>query len=387
MITVLIILIFSGVIVKLLINTHRSQLRHKPTVFGYLFAYHTFFFIAYYLYALSTTSDSFEYYSKTLNHFRGANWFDYYGNGTVFVEFIAYPFIHGFGLSYEAIMLLFSLFGYIGFFYFYLFLTESTQYRHKLWGIDFLLLLLFLPNMHFWTVSFGKGSIMFMGLGLFFYGLKKVSKRWLILFLGALILYHVRAHVFLIAMLAISIAVFTTSKGLSFPQKVFLLIIAIATISPALSTFLEYAKLDDLSGDSTSAFLEHRGSDLSKATSGVNINNYNQVQKIFAFLFRPLFFDAPGALGIFVSFENLFYLLIAFKVISFSFLKFIWQTHWLTKVAFLFFIGASVALAQISGNLGLAIRQKSQVMYLFFFVLLAYADYVYRTKGKVIIGE
>jgi hypothetical protein len=37
--------------------------------------------------------------------------------------------------------------------------------------------------------------------------------------------------------------------------------------------------------------------------------------------------------------------------------------------------------------MGIAIRQKSQVMYLFFFVLLAYADWAYRTKGEVVIGE
>ncbi len=63
------------------------------------------------------------------------------------------------------------------------------------------------------------------------------------------------------------------------------------------------------------------------------------------------------------------------------------QSSWAVKISLVTFFGISFALAQISGNMGIAIRQKSQVMYLFLFIVLAYADYAYRTKGKVIIGE
>jgi len=37
--------------------------------------------------------------------------------------------------------------------------------------------------------------------------------------------------------------------------------------------------------------------------------------------------------------------------------------------------------------MGIAIRQKSQVMFLFYFILLAYADWRYQQEGKAIIGE
>ena len=46
----------------------------------------------------------------------------------------------------------------------------------------------------------------------------------------------------------------------------------------------------------------------------------------------------------------------------------------MVKTALFSFLTVAIALAQISGNLGLAIRQKSQVMILFLFVIVAFMD-------------
>jgi hypothetical protein len=46
----------------------------------------------------------------------------------------------------------------------------------------------------------------------------------------------------------------------------------------------------------------------------------------------------------------------------------------LVKTAFFSFLTTAIALSQISGNLGLAMRQKSQVMILFMFVILKFLD-------------
>ena len=44
------------------------------------------------------------------------------------------------------------------------------------------------------------------------------------------------------------------------------------------------------------------------------------------------------------------------------------------KASVLTFLGVSAALAQIAGNLGIAMRQKSQVMILIMFVILKFMD-------------
>ena len=112
----------------------------------------------------------------------------------------------------------------------------------------------------------------------------------------------------------------------------------------------------------------------SRADSGVDISNFNLFQKIFVFLYFPIFFNANGILGFFVSFENLFYLLISFQLIRSGFIKFFFNTDFVTKTSFIAFVGSAVALAQISGNFGIAIRMKSMIMLLFLFVVLRFMD-------------
>jgi hypothetical protein len=91
-------------------------------------------------------------------------------------------------------------------------------------------------------------------------------------------------------------------------------------------------------------------------------------------LYRPLFIDAPGALGLIVSFENVFYLLITLKIFNLRGFHFLINSNFLVKTAFFSFLTVTVALAQIAGSLGLAMRQKSQVMILFLFVIISFLD-------------
>lgn len=89
-----------------------------------LYFFHVLFWFIYYLYATYNPSDSNGYYERTS---RFSTWVTSYGTDTKFIEFIASPFINGLNFSYEAIMALFSWFGYIGFIYFYIFFKENVK--------------------------------------------------------------------------------------------------------------------------------------------------------------------------------------------------------------------------------------------------------------------
>ena len=78
--------------------------------------------------------------------------------------------------------------------------------------------------------------------------------------------------------------------------------------------------------------------------------------------------------GMAVSFENVFYLLITLKIFNLKGLRFLITSNFLVKTAFFSFLTVTIALAQIAGNLGLAMRQKSQVMILFLFVIICFLD-------------
>jgi hypothetical protein len=337
-----------------------------------LFFYHTLLALAYYLYALSNPSDSVVYYFKAVNKINGERWLDYFGLSTQFINFIGFFFVNILGFTYESTMVVFSWFGYLGFLFFYIFFKERVLVFPKLLGYDAIVVLFLLPNLHFWSSSFGKGSLIFFGFGLFFYGLNRPGARFWALLLGGWTIFQIRPHIFYVILIAIAVGYIFSTKGVAVGYRVIILTFAAFLLYYIYDDILQLTGLEDESiMDST---ISHRASDLSKATSGIDITSYNAFEKIFAFWFRPLFFDAPGILGFIVSFENLFYLFFFLNLFRPKAILFLWKSDAIVKTCFLTFIGVSFALAQISGNLGLAMRQKSQVMILMLFVILKFLD-------------
>jgi hypothetical protein len=337
--------------------------------------YHALLSLAYYGYVLFNPSDSKFYYKKVIIDYRGPSWSNYYGTSTTFIEFVGYPFIKYMGFSYEASMALFSFFGFLGFVYFYIFFKENINFSHKFMGFDLLSLIFFLPNLHFWSGSFGKGSIIFLGIGLFFYGISNIKSRIPAIIIGGIIVYHVRPHILLVMLVSSAIGFVFSSKGVSVAWRVFFLLCASVVFFFIYQNVLAAVGIDESELFTEGLDLTHRAYELSKATSGVDISNYSLPMQLFTFLYRPLFFDAPGILGLIVSVENVFYLVITLKILgNLNGLKFLFTGNFLTKSAVLSFFTTAIALAQISGNLGIAIRQKSQIMILLMFVILMYLD-------------
>lgn len=339
-----------------------------------LFWYHLFLSLVYYIYAVFNPSDSSNYYRKIIDYYRGPEWSDFYGTSTTFIEWFGYPFIHGLGFTYEAMMALFSFLGFLGFVYFFKFFRERIVFKTTFYGFDLFHLFFLLPNLHFWSGSFGKGSFIFLGIGLLFYGLNNIPKRYLILFIGALITYHIRPHILLV-ILASSLIGFTFStKGLGWGVKLVMIIIAAVALGFIYQDVFRMVGVNEDTFFTEGLNMSHRARELSSATSGIDINSLSLPLQVFTFLFRPLFFDAPGMLGIIVSFENVFLLGITLAFIFKGGILYIIKGDFAVKTAFFSFITVSVALAQISGNLGIAIRQKSQVMILFLFVIIQMYD-------------
>lgn len=340
-----------------------------------LFFYHCLLLLAYYGYASFNSSDSYYYFQKVFYNYRGPTWASFYGTSTKFIEFVGYPFIKFLGFSYEAMMALFSFFGFLGFLFFYIFFRENTRFKHDFFGYDLMKIIFFLPNLHFWSTSFGKGSMIFLGIGLFFYGISDLRNRVLPTIIGGIIIYYVRPHIMLVILVSTAIGFVFSTKGVSAAWR-FLFVVA-----ASVAFFFIYKDVLTLVGIDEEEFLQqglnltHRATELQKASSGVNIASYSLPFQVFTFLYRPLFIDASGILGVMVSFENVFYLLITTKILfSVRGIRFLLIGNFLSKSALLSFITVSIALAQVSGNLGLAMRQKSQVMILFLFVVIQFLD-------------
>jgi len=358
--------------------------RHKffsVPLMNKLYFYHLIFWIIYYTYALFNASDSKNYYRNTQEY--TGDWLDLYGTSTTFIDFIAYPLTNMLNLPYVIVMVIFAWIGYLGFIFTYLFFRENIPIQinlFKKW--DFLTILLFLPNMHFWTSSLGKGSVIFLGIMMFVYALKAPKKRWLTLLLGSLIIYHVRPHVFMFMVVGAGLGFMSGNKRISMAQKVGAFVAMIGLLILIQDKVLAVVNLGGSENvvEDFQDFTTTRSEGLSEdAGSGVDMASYPLPIKLFTFWFRPLFIDAPGLLGLIVSAENLLYLILAFKIVKKDFISFLKKSPPLVKTSFVVFFMTSLAMTFVMSNLGIIMRQKSMVMYFLFFVIYYYmAEKKYR---------
>jgi hypothetical protein len=337
-----------------------------------LFIYHLFFFGVYFAYATFNRSDSILYFNRPL--YRWDSWLDYYGTGTTFIDFISWPFINLLAFNYEMMMVLYAWFGYLGFVYAYMFFRENIPIKITVFNMDFLLMLMFLPNMHFWTASLGKGAPIFLGLMLFAYGIKKTKSRLLILIIGSLLIYHIRPHVFMFVAVGTVLGYMSGKEKISFWKKTLIYVSLIGGLILVQDTILGVAGLDGSEDivEEFEDFSEDRSYELGKSGSGVSMSSYPLPLKLFTFWFRPLFFDAPGILGLITSVENLLYLLLFLKIFKKDFIKFIIKSNIIVKMSFVVFLLSSFAMTFVMSNLGIIMRQKSMVMYFAFFVIYYY---------------
>lgn len=337
---------------------------------NYLYFYHLLFFLVYYAYTLFNPSDSKQYYYVATRI--GNDWPELFESGTNFINFLASPFVQA-GLSYESLMLIFSWFGYVGFVYAYLFMRENIPIDIKLFGkYDLLTILMFLPNMHFWTVSLGKGSVIFMGLMIFTYAVKIPSKRIFLLLLGGFFVYMVRPHVMLFMLVAVMAGLWFGKAKMSSGLKFLMIVASVGFLAAASNSILAVANLENSENVITDfeVFADARSIGLSEsAGSGVAMTNYPLPVKLFTFWFRPLFVDSPGFLGIFSSFENLLYLILFAKICNKRFLRFFKKSVYMVKMSAIAFLLTSFAMTFVMSNLGIIMRQKSMVMYFAFFVI------------------
>ena len=323
-----------------------------------LFFFHFIISIGYLFYTLSSRSDSVSYFLRTSET---SSWFKLYETGTRFVGFFSWPFINVLDLSYYSMMIFFSFLGYLGILLFYIVIKENvTTTKNVFINLAPIELVFLLPNLHFWTSSLGKGSLIFFGIGLFIFGLSRFNKRILPLLLGSYLIFMVRPHILLSIIVAIIMGIFLTNKGIKPFFKWMIFITAIFIFYYLSGSVLQFTDVDSLDITSSSV-LSHRASELSHSDSGIDINNYNLFFKLFTFWFRPLFVDGLGILGFMASIENAFCLFMAFVVVRYVIVKWAdWNGFF--KISIFIFLLGSFILAQVSGNLGIALRQKSQFM-------------------------
>lgn len=359
-IIILLILLLNTYIIKAVSNRFEIASENYLWI---LFAVHFSLSSVYMILSYFSSSDSVAYYNNTL---LSTDWLQQLHTGTRFIHFIAWPFISIFNLSYYSMMILFSYFGYLAIVFFYITTKENVKIDNTWRNYSPIELVFLLPNLHYWSSSLGKGSAILFGLSMFTFGLSRFNRRIAALSIGALLTFFIRPHIFFTIVAGVMIGVFVTRSGIKPYLKWLIFILSMITFIYLSDIVLKFANTDSF--DITSSVsLNHRAEELSKSDTGYNIQEYGIFMKMFTFWFRPLFIDGQGVFGIIASFENLIYFIMFFSLVRYGIIA--WRTWngWF-RICFFIFILGSFILAQVTGNLGIAMRQKAQFMP-FFFIL------------------
>ncbi|HCD87129.1 MAG TPA: hypothetical protein DEQ87_05740 [Algoriphagus sp.] len=339
-----------------------------------MYWYHMFFGLVYWTYAQFNRSDSQYYYYKT--QFLWKNWFDAFSAGTDFIEWLSFPWVRFLGFNYDMTMFLFTWLGYWGFVYFYCFMKENLRFNPKFEGWDAITIFMFLPNMHFWTASLGKGAVIFAGIGFLTYGLSWPGKRIPHLIFGGFLCYMVRPHILFAVMIGMGLSFVFGREKVPTYQKYLVALAGIGVsifVYEDLITYLGYDPNNLVESFEEESTLNAQR--LQSAGSGVDMTSYSLPMKLFTFWFRPLFIDSPNALGIIVSIENALYIYMFSKVFKKSFIDYMRIAPAMVKMSAVVFISISISMTFVMSNLGIIIRQKSQIMYYMLFVIVAFMDW------------
>jgi len=357
--------------------------RKDQRILNILWLYHIFTSIAYYSYIRINGGDSLSYwifakrmtYSDFLNNIFGAK-----AIGANFMAAINYIPAHLMGMNFFANTLLYGLLGFIAFTFLYRICIQAIPYNSKFYKFRLFPLLLFLPNLHFWSSGLGKDTISFLCILMVAYGFMRISKRFLLIIFGLLLSFGIRPHITFMLIASFGFAYLINGK-MSLPQRIGLFILMFTAAILILPFVLNFVNMDSLSVADLGQFSNKQAGNLSVAGSGLDLSSYPYPLKVLTFLYRPFFFDINGIPAVVASFENLLLLLLSIRVIRNRFFATFKAAPLIIQGLFLFFIMGALVFSMSMSNLGIILRERNMFLPgLILFILWSFSSVNGRRK-------
>lgn len=271
-----------------------------------LLVYHLVFAWVGFQYILTNSGDAQRYWFLG-QHLSHSSWMDFLKPGTDVVKFLSFPLVKFFHLPFWSGFLLFSLISFAGVLILYRTLMRIAGSNVKLQVLAMVLMLL--PNLHFWTSLIGKEALIFIPLTVFCAELsrKRYFSVWLLMSLLAVAV--IRPHVAFVLALTYVLGLLLTYP-LSLKSKA--MVLGGLAVLTGLFTWL-LTSLQDFSGGFQRVLQKYEAHiQYFKTTDGyVPLDAYPLPAKLFTFYFRPQPLERSGLFYHVVSTENLLLLLIA----------------------------------------------------------------------------
>jgi len=369
----MIAVLFSTLIVSVTLG---RQLKLDIRLVWLLTIWHTAFCIVYWVWSQTAPADSNTYFSNALSN--NYAW----RPGTTFVTSFTKIFADLLGLSKLNTFLVFNLIGLSGLLLLANVLSRFWVYRK---GASRLILyvILFLPGLSFWSSAIGKDAISFFAVCLAAYAFLDISKRKFAFSFAVLIMFLVRPHIGLLMLFSAGIAI-VFGKGISWIQRALLLITSLFAGVFALAFVLNYVGLGETTSlEQITEYVEKRQGYNLGGGSSVLISEMSVPMQMFTYLFRPLFFDAPGVLGLIVSVENLIILSLFIYFIPKHILGIAKNRNPAVKYHTIFALVSLLVLSGTTANLGIAVRQKAMLMPSILFLVSVVANARYQRRYRM----
>jgi hypothetical protein len=308
-----------------------------------------------------THSDPPMYFS----HAEEANsWFELFGVSSTFIRFLIYPLINYFQFNYLTIFIVFSCFSIYG--YLLLYDTLNKFKPIKVLFIDIKYLILFSPIFHIWMSFLGKDGLTFMFTMLVLREFMKDQVNFKKLIIPILFLTFIRPYLVVFIFIAL-VLTFLTLKINTLKRFLLFFVIIFGSIFVSFQIFY-LLDIDIFTFFSSRLDRVSYYSHYKKEGSFLDPKMLNTIEKLFAYLFRPLFYDAKGIMQIYISFENLFFFILFLKFL-FLFKISRFKKSFKIKILFIYCLVFLLVNSYLIYNLGLVNRQKYMIFPVFLYIL------------------
>jgi hypothetical protein len=351
------------------------KLNLGPNLAILIFSVHTLYCVIYwYLYTQIGHADAVMYYNSSLvdefNWMPGSNF-------TISLTKVLTNFLK---LNMFNTFLIFNMFGIIGIQFLLRVLLDIWPKSGNISSyMPYFIILL--PGQSFWSSALGKDGIAYLSISILLYGLHTHKYSYLIV--SVLLMFLIRPHIALVMVLS-TLVVFVVSSFHKKPSKYILLLFSISSLFFGLLAVLNFLGMSSFSITNILNFIESRESLEMPGGSSYAIEGKIFIERVYNFMFAPLFFDAKNAVAIIFSLENLFILIFLIKYILFNLISMLKKIR--TLIIFYSMVYSTVLIVIMSittTNIGIALRQKYMILpFLFVLGAIAAKDYYIKSRYR-----
>jgi len=322
-----------------------------------IFIWHFLLSITFFIYSLNFVSDATSYYEASFfmdeKNYESSTKITY-----AFYDFL----ITSLSLSYLGISSLAGVIGTIGLIFLYAMLREISHYKKS--TRKYIIFLVFLPSLSFWTGGLGKDGLVFLFINLILWSNYDYRNRLIIMIVSTIALFLFRPH---IAIPMFALTLFGSYLTINIKPKIKKLLGVIIVILASIIA-LYGLKTIGLSSN-VFEFIQERMILTEFGESAFNLKDKNIFAIITNFLFFPIFIEQISIKYIPLITEGVVILLVSLIMIFKNVVKGRGPYPKDFYLILLIFLVILIALSLSLSNYGLLFRQKIMLLPLLFYLV------------------